>query len=296
MQADHARRSSLKVRLRSHESPLVVPGAANALTAKLIERAGFEAVYLTGAGIANSFYGIPDLGLVSLDMLVAHTEALTEAVTLPVIVDADTGFGNAIGVRRTVERLERAGAAAIQLEDQRAPKRCGHFSGTEVVPIGEAVAKIAAAVDARRDDDLVIVARTDALASEGIEGALQRARRFVDVGADVVFVEAPPSREALLELPRALPGVPLVANMVLGGRTPTLPLEELREFAIVLFANAALQAGIVGMRTVLGELATSGALAETSQGVATFAERQALVDKERFDTLELHYRRLEEES
>jgi 2-methylisocitrate lyase-like PEP mutase family enzyme len=272
----------------------VVPGAANALTAKLIERTGFEAIYLTGAGIANTFYGIPDLGLVSLDILVAHTEAVAEAVTLPVIVDADTGFGNAIGVRRTVERLERAGAAAIQLEDQCSPKRCGHFSGTEVIPIGEAVAKIAAAVDARRDDDLAIIARTDALASEGLEGALKRARRFVDVGADAVFIEAPPSKEMLLALPRALPRVPLVANMVLGGRTPTLPLEELRGFAIVLFANAALQASIVGIRTVLGELAANGSLAETSQGIATFAERQALVDKERFDTLERHYRELED--
>jgi len=294
MSTDHTRRAGLAARLRAHDGPIVVPGAANALAAKLIERSGFEAVYLSGAGIANTFYGIPDLGLVSLDTLVAHTEAVAEATSLPVIVDADTGFGNALGVRRTVDRLERAGAAAVQLEDQRAPKRCGHFAGTEVIPIGEATAKIAAAVEARRDDDLLIIARTDALATEGIDGALRRAERFVAVGADAIFIEAPASREALRALPRALPGVPLVANMVLGGHTPILPIAELQEFALVLYANAALQASIVGMRTVLAELMTRGELSEGSNAVATFAERQALVDKAHFDALERHYRDLED--
>src|ERR671932_773312 len=172
----------------------IVPGAANALAARVIEDLGFEAVYVTGAGVTNSFLGVPDLGFISLPELAQHTAAIRDAVELPIIVDADTGFGNALNVRHTIRTLERAGASAVQIEDQVSPKRCGHFSGKEVVPAAEMAAKVKAAVDARHDPDLLVVARTDARAVEGFEAAIERAARYVEAGADVTLVEGPPSR------------------------------------------------------------------------------------------------------
>src|SRR6185437_2038960 len=222
---------------------LLVPGAANALTARIIEDLGFEAVYLTGAGLANTGFGIPDLGLVSVSELAEATAAIAESCRLPLIVDADTGFGNPLNTVRTVRLLERAGASALQLEDQVFPKRCGHFSGKAVIPAAEMAAKVKAAVDTRRSRDLLVIARTDALAVEGIDAALDRAARYVEAGADITFVEAPRTVEDLLRIAGALP-VPQVVNLVVGGRTPLLPQAELAAmgFAIVLYANAALQA------------------------------------------------------
>ena len=279
------------LRARLDKGPLlVVPGAANALAARVIEDTGFEAVYVSGAGIANTWLGVPDVGLVTLTELRGHVEAIREAVDVPLIVDADTGFGNPVGVAHTVRTLERAGADAIQLEDQESPKRCGHFEGKRVVPAGEMVQKVRAATDARRDDDLVIIARTDARVSEGLEAAVARAARYLEAGADVAFVEAPQSEEEVRSLPRLL-DAPQVINLVEGGRTPVLPLADLAGYRIALFANLALQASVFGMQLVLSELKDAGTITgEAAKHVAVWQERQRLVRKPEFDRLEDLYR------
>ena len=212
--------------MRSGGGPLILPGAPDALTARVVESLGFDAVYITGAGVTNARLGVPDLGLISLTELGDTVEAIREAVTIPIVVDADTGFGGPLNVRRTVRALQRRGANAIQLEDQVFPKRCGHFAGKEVIPAAEMVAKLHAALDARADDALLIIARTDARQMLGLEAALERAQLYRDAGADVIFVEAPESRDELAEVGRRLDG-PLLANVVEGGATPQLPADEL---------------------------------------------------------------------
>lgn len=271
---------------------MIVAGAANAMAARLIEQLGFEAVYLSGAGITNTFYGIPDLGFISLADLVQHTAATRDAVELPIIVDADTGFGNELNVRHTVRTLERAGANAIQLEDQVMPKKCGHFNDKSVVAVAEAASKIKAAVDARRNDDFLVIARTDARAVEGFEAALERAQAFIESGADITFVEAPVSVDELRRIPQAL-SVPQLVNVVIGGKTPTLDAAEFGRmgFGLVLYANAALQGAVFGMAAALTRLRDTGRLDEDSGLVATFAQRQQLVQKDLFDELALRYRR-----
>jgi 2-methylisocitrate lyase-like PEP mutase family enzyme len=269
---------------------LLVPGAANALAARIIEELGFEAVYLSGAGLANTFYGIPDLGFVHLGDLAQHTAALRDAVKLPLIVDADTGFGNALNVQHTVRTLERAGANAIQLEDQVSPKKCGHFEGKGVIARDEMLGKIKAAVDARVHADFLVIARTDAAAVEGIDCAIARAAAYAETGADITFVEAPESLEALRRIPREL-ACPQVVNVVIGGKTPTLDAAEFGAmgFGLVLYANAALQGAVRGMMLSLQALRDGGRLDEASGLVATFAERQALVRKKEFDELDARY-------
>ena len=278
------------LRQRVERGPvLVVPGAANALGARVIEEVGFEAVYVSGAGIANTFFGVPDIGLVTLTEVASHVAAMRDAVALPLIVDADTGFGNAVGVAHTVRVLERAGADAIQLEDQESPKRCGHFEGKRLVSRAEMIQKVHAAVDARRDGDLVIIARTDARAVEGLDAALERAAAYVDAGADVAFIEAPQSAEELLSLPRRL-AVPQVVNLVEGGRTPLLPVSDLGEFRIALYANISLQAAVFGMQTVLTQLKAHGAVTpEMRAAIVDWPERQRIVRKPSFDELEERY-------
>ncbi|WP_197519780.1 isocitrate lyase/PEP mutase family protein [Pseudonocardia sp. HH130630-07] len=205
-------------------------GASNALTARLVEDLGFGTVYVTGAGVANTYLGVPDIGLVSLTELAGHVRAIAESVSIPVIVDADTGFGNALGVQRTVRLLERAGAAAIQLEDQESPKRCGHFDGQTVISRSEMVQKVRAAVDTRAGD-LLLIARTDAINAVGFDDAIERAHAYREAGADVVFVEGPADRAQLEAVPGLLPGVPLVANLVEGGRTPIVDRADLAAMA-----------------------------------------------------------------
>lgn len=270
---------------------LVVAGGANALAARVIQQLGFEAVYLSGAGITNTFYGMPDLGFITLGDLAQHTAATRDAVDLPIIVDADTGFGNQLNVRHTVRTLERAGANAIQLEDQAMPKKCGHFNDKSVIGADEAASKIKAAVDARQNDDFLIIARTDARAIEGFEAAVERAHKFIEAGADLTFVEAPTSVDELRRIPQALP-VPQLVNVVIGGKTPTLDAAEFARmgYGLVLYANAALQGAVLGMTAALTRLRDSGRLDEDSGLVATFAERQRLVQKDLFDTLAAHYK------
>lgn len=268
---------------------LLVPGCGNALAARVIETLGFEAVYLSGAGVTNSFYGIPDLGFIHLGDVVQHTAAVRDAVQLPLIVDADTGFGNALNVRQAVRALERAGANAIQLEDQVMPKKCGHFAGKAVIDAAEMVGKIRAATDARSSNDFLLIARTDARAVHGLEDALERAQRYAEAGADVTFVEAPTGigeLERIAQLP-----LPQVVNVVIGGKTPALAASELARmgFGMVLYANAALQGAVRGMTNALSQLQLQGSLEEDPTLVASFAERQALVHKDLFDELDLRY-------
>ena len=246
--------------LLSRPEPLLVPGAYDALSARLVEHAGFEAVYLTGFGATASLLGLPDVGLLSLPDMVDSAARMARAVDVPLISDADTGYGNAINVARAVQQFERAGVAAVHLEDQVAPKRCGHMSGKQVVPVEEMVEKLRAAVAARRDPDFVLIARTDARAVEGLEAALERARAYRDAGADVLFVEAPETEAEVVEVAAAFPDTPLLFNWVERGRTPMLPLARIAElgFAIVIFPVATLFSATTGMQRYLSKLRASG--------------------------------------
>ncbi len=269
---------------------VLVPGAFNALSAKVIEDLGFEAIYVTGAGVTNMWLGLPDQGFMGLAEIADHTARIRDTVSVPLLVDADTGFGNALNVYNTVRTLERAGADCIQLEDQVAPKRCGHFNGKEVVSTEEAVSKIKAAVDARRDPNLLIMARTDAAATHGFEAAVERAQRFAEAGADILFVEAVTSAEEIRALPKRL-ATPQLMNMVIGGKTPIFDAEQLGAlgYGIVLYANAALQGAVAGMQKTLTVLRDKKSVQEASGLVATFAERQRLVGKPAWDALEKRF-------
>jgi 2-methylisocitrate lyase-like PEP mutase family enzyme len=276
--------------LVEQRNAFILPGAANALTARIIEDLGFEAVYLTGAGFTNTQLGMPDLGLLSVTELADAAARISDVTTIPLVVDIDTGFGNALNVYRTVHLLERAGAAALQIEDQVFPKKCGHFSGKGVVPLPEMLGKLHAALDARRDPGTIIIARTDARAVEGFERALERAHAMTEAGADVVFVEAP---ESVVEL-RAIGQLPApqIVNVVMGGKTPMLPREELAAmgFSMALYANAALQTMIRSIQEVLGTLRDTGSLEGVEDRLASFVERQRIVGKPRFDELEARYK------
>jgi 2-methylisocitrate lyase-like PEP mutase family enzyme len=269
---------------------MIVAGAANALAARVIQEVGFEAVYLSGAGLTNTYYGMPDLGFIGLSDLVQHTSAIRHAVNLPIIVDADTGFGNALNVLHTVKSLERAGANAIQLEDQVMPKKCGHFSGKQVITAQEMISKVKAAVDARDSEDFLIIARTDARAVNGIDDAIDRAQQYAAAGADITFVEAPINIDELRRIPADIE-CPQIVNVVIGGKTPSLSAKEYAQmgFGMVLYANAALQGALRGMTDALQTLKNNGRLEEDPSLVATFAERQLIVQKDYFDDLDKKY-------
>jgi 2-methylisocitrate lyase-like PEP mutase family enzyme len=277
-------------RLLERTEPLVVPGCADALTARLAQAAGFEALYATGAGIANSLLGRPDVGLTTMTEVLAQVGRMCDAVDLPIVADIDTGFGNAINAGRTARAFERAGVAAVQIEDQVFPKRCGHFAGTEVIPLDEMLGKLRAVLDARADPSLVVIARTDALAGHGFDVAVERALAFADAGADAIFVEAPTDRDQLAALASRIPA-PLVANMVEGGRTPLLSSDELGAmgYRIVLFANAALRVAAAAVRDAFAELRRTGSTAGLVDRMLTWDERQALVGLDEIEALERRY-------
>jgi len=270
---------------------MMVPGAGNALFARIIQDLGFPAIYVTGAGVANMKLGVPDLGLSTVTELAEATASISDVTDLPLIVDMDTGFGNPLNVVRSVRLLERAGASALQIEDQVFPKRCGHFTGNEIIPCSEMVEKIKAAVDARRDDDLQIIARTDARATEGLDAAIDRARAYIEAGASATFVEAPMSREELARIPAEL-DVPQFANIVHGGRTPDPGQAALAGmgFSVALYANASLQAAIHGAMTALSMLKEDGSLDRAASILASFEERQRIVDKARWDMIETRFK------
>lgn len=290
--------SSALVDNKAHSGPLqlreiarrrnatIVPGTPNALFARVIEDLGFEAVYVTRAGIANLHSGAPDIGLVTLTELSEIVTAIADSVTLPIIVDADTGFGNPVNMVRTVRLLERAGASGLQIEDQVFPKKCGHFQGKDVIPLDEMVQKVKAAVDARHDQNLQIIARTDARTMAGMDSAIERAHAFLEAGADIISIEAPVDMAELRRITSQV-DAPHVANIMFDGLTPEIPREALAEmgFSILLYANAALQA----VRDVLGALRDQGGLSSVKNRLAIFAERQHAVDKARFDALERRY-------
>ena len=263
-------------------------GAVNALSARLIEQAGFACCFVTGAGLANAQFGLPDIGLVSLTEVVDEAARICDAVGIPVIVDADTGFGGPLSVMRTVHLLEKAGAAGIQIEDQAMPKRCGHFAGQRLVEPEEMLSRIDAALSARSDPDLVLIARTDARSVVGIDEALNRARLYAEAGADVIFVEAPRTVEELRRIPAALEGTPTILNVVEGGKTPQLPLEELQAmgYRLILHANLLLRVMLKAGQDSLAHLAERGTSLDLGERVLGWAERQALVGLERFDDLE----------
>lgn len=284
------RRARLRQMIQAKQA-LLVPGAFNALSARVIADLGFQAVYLSGAGLTNMQMGLPDLAFIGLQDVAQATAQIRGAIDLPLLVDADTGFGNAVNVHHAVRTLERAGADAIQLEDQVFPKRCGHFSGKEVTPLADMISKIKAAVDARVDPNFLVIARTDARSTEGFEAALDRAEQMAQAGADLLFVEATESLEEVRSLPGRL-RTPQVINIVVGGKTPTLEQQELARlgYAVVLYANTALQGAVLGMQKALRQLQQDGLLREDPSLVAPFAERQRLVDKPHFDQLEKRYR------
>ncbi|MEX0279080.1 MAG: oxaloacetate decarboxylase [Ruegeria sp.] len=286
---NHEINRAFRQRLNTGKAVLM-PGAANALAARVIDQLGFEAVYISGAGLTNTNLGMPDLGFVSLPEIAQHTSAIRNCTQLPIVVDADTGFGNALNVHHTVRTLERAGASAIQLEDQVNPKRCGHFSGKDVVDLTEARSRIKAAVDARQDPNFLVVARTDACATQGFDAAIERAEAFVEDGADVTFIEAPRSVEDIQNIPKRLKGTPQLINLVVGGRTPIIDFPELDEmgFGLVLYANVALQGALKGMHDALSILKSDGRMDESGP-VASFEVRQNAVQKAYFDDLEQRY-------
>lgn len=277
-------------RLAEARRGVLVPGAFNALSARVIEDLGFEAIYVTGAGVTNMHFGLPDQAFMGLHEIADHTARIRDAVKLPLLVDADTGFGNALNVRHAVRVLERAGADCIQLEDQVSPKRCGHFAGKAVIDTAEMLGKIKAAVDARTDAGMLVMARTDAAAVHGFEAAIERAQQFSEAGADILFVEAVTSADEVRALPRRL-GKPQLMNMVIGGKTPTFGAEELGAlgYGLVLYANAALQGAVAGMQRALTVLRDTRRLDEDPSLVVPFAERQRLVGKPWLDELEKKY-------
>jgi 2-methylisocitrate lyase-like PEP mutase family enzyme len=236
--------------------PVLAPGAYDALSARLVERAGYAAVYMTGFGASASLLGRPDVGLLSFDEMAGHARRLAQAVSVPLIADADDGYGNPLNVMRTVREYAAAGVAALHIEDQVAPKRCGHMEGKEVIDAAEMVEKVRAAVEARGEDGPLIIARTDARAVEGLNAALERARRYREAGADALFVEAPETEQEIEAVAAAFPDVPLVFNWVDGGKTPQLPLERIRElgFALVIYPVTTLFAAARAVADVLDRL------------------------------------------
>jgi carboxyvinyl-carboxyphosphonate phosphorylmutase len=273
--------------LLSQPGIIVAPGAYDCLTAKLIEREGFPAVYMTGAGTAVTRLGQPDLGVATLSEMVANAAAIAATVSVPVIADADTGYGGVLNVRRTVRDYERAGIAGLHIEDQVFPKRCGHLDGKQVVAPEEMVRKIRAAVEARSDADLVIIARTDALAVTGLDDTLRRCAAYAAAGADVLFVEALRTPEEIARLRRELE-VPLLYNFVEHGKSPLLPVPELERlgFKIVIFPGSIMLAVIPLVRQILGEIkrhGTTAALLERMSDVVELFETMGLSDLLAFD-------------
>jgi methylisocitrate lyase len=255
-----------------------VPGVFNAATALLAERAGFPALYVSGAGTANGVAGVPDIGLLSLEEVVRHARYAAEAVSVPVIADADTGFGGPLHVRRTVQQFERAGIAGIHLEDQENPKRCGHLEGKRLVPVEEMERKVAAAVGARSDPEFLLIARTDARAVEGLSAAIERARRYVAAGADAIFPEGLQSKQEFAEFAAAL-SVPLIANMTEFGKTPLLTVDEFAElgYRLVLFPMTAFRIAMKAVEEAFAELSAKGTQRGLIPRMQTRAELYDLV-------------------
>ena len=270
---------------------VLAPGCYDALGARLVEEAGFSAAYMTGFGSAAARLGRPDVGLMTLSEMVDNARRIAQAVDIPVIADADTGYGNSINVIRTVREYEAAGVSAIHLEDQVMPKKCGHMSGKQVVPAREMAAKVSAAVAARRSPEFLIIARTDARAVEGLEAALSRARRYREAGADALFVEAPQSVDEIEAVGRAFPDVPLLFNYAEGGRTPPMSHARLRElgFALVIFPLSMLLSATAAMRAALTRIKADGTPIELLPSLLGFDEFLEFIGLSEIEELEQRF-------
>jgi 2-methylisocitrate lyase-like PEP mutase family enzyme len=261
---------------------VVAPGAYDGLSARLVEQAGFPAVYASGGAIARST-GVPDMGLISPDEIVTRLSEIVEAVGVPVIADADTGYGNALSAQRAARAFERVGVAAFHLEDQTFPKKCGHYDDKGLVPAAEMVQKLRAVRDALTDPDFIVIARTDAIAVEGYEAALARAAAYLEAGADMVFVEAPTTEQQIADIAKRLPGYKLI-NMFHGGKTPLLPVPKLQEFGyhVVIIPSDTQRAAIRAMQRVLATIARDGSAAAMIDDMASFKEREAIIGTDNF--------------
>jgi 2-methylisocitrate lyase-like PEP mutase family enzyme len=276
---------------------LVAPGCFDGLSARLVEEAGFEAAYLSGGAVARSM-GIPDIGLVTMSEVIERAAQVVAAVKIPIIADADTGYGNAVNLVRTVREFERTGVAAIHIEDQITPKRCGHLDGKEVIPLPEMENKLQAALASRNDPDFLIIARTDARGVHSFDDAISRGRAFGKLGVDAIFVEAPQSEAELEEIPRALPDVPLLVNVFKGGKTPMLPVERLQQmgYRIAIYPSETQRAAIHAMRQALGLLKREGTTEKMDDALTTFKERDKVVGLDEWQRLEKQYLAVNERS
>ena len=278
--------------LLSQPEILIAPGAADAMTARLIEDSGFRTLYASGAGIANVQFGLPDIGLLTMTEMVEPIRRIVEAVDIPVIADADTGYGNAINVTRTVQVFEDAGVAAIQLEDQVTPKKCGHFNGKEVIPAEEMAQKIHAAARARKE--MLIVGRTDSLATHGMDEAIRRANLYAQAGADIIFVEAPTQKEQIAELPKRIQA-PLLFNMTEGAKTPIISHDELCEmgYRIVIHPNLAMRIAARAVQSALAVLQKTRSSELLVPSMLEWNERQRLVRLPEWEALDHELSRFE---
>lgn len=268
---------------------LVAPGAFDGLSARLIEKAGFPLIYATGGGIARSM-GYPDIGLITMNEVILRVKNMVDVTNIPVFADADTGYGNAINLMRTVKEFQTIGVGGIHIEDQITPKKCGHYEGKSLISEEEMVQKIEAAKEARTDPDFLIVARTDARSVESFEGAIHRAKRYREAGADMIFVEAPQTVEEIREIPRAI-SAPLVINMFKGGKTPLVPIQQLEEwgYRIAIVPSSPQLAAIKAMQQLLNILREKGTMEPYSEGMVTFQERDEIVDHPKFQELEQRF-------
>jgi len=276
--------------LRAQE-PILAPGAYDALTARLIEQAGFPAVYMTGFGTSASLLGRPDVGLLTMSQMVDNARRIAQAVDVPVIADADTGYGNPLNVIRTVQEYELAGVSAIHMEDQIMPKKCGHMENKQVIAAAEMTEKIRAAVEARSSRDFFIIARTDARAVEGLESALRRARAYREAGADILFVEAPQNEDEVARVARAFPKVPLLFNWAEGGKTPPLPLARLKElgYRLIIFPISALLTAAKAVRGILAEIKAEGTPRRVFTDGSSFREFNEMIGLGEIQELEKRF-------
>ena len=277
-------------KLLKRDQLFVAPGCFDGLSARLVEEAGFEAAYLSGGAVARSM-GIPDIGLVTMSESIDRAAQVVAAIKIPVIADADTGYGNAVNLVRSVREFERIGVAAIHIEDQITPKRCGHLDGKEVIALGEMEMKLKAALATRTDPDFCIIARTDARGVHGFDDAIARALAFAKLGVDAIFVEAPQSESELAEIPRRLPNVPLLVNVFKGGKTPMLPMEHLQQmgYRIAIYPSETQRAAIHAMRGALATLKREGTTESIDASLTTFNERDKVVGLDDWQKIERAY-------
>jgi carboxyvinyl-carboxyphosphonate phosphorylmutase len=282
---------TLKKLINDPSKPLVIPGVYDAIGAKIAQKVGFEAMFQTGYGTSATLFGMPDYGFIGSTETVENARRICRAVSVPVIVDSDTGYGNALSVWKIVNELQAAGAAGIFLEDQRWPKRCGHMAGKEVIEKEEYAEKLQAAVDAKKDKDFIIVARTDARATMGLDEAIERAKYYKKIGADAVFVEAPKSIDEMKKIGKSI-NAPLVANMIEGGATPISSAKELHRmgFKIILYPLSVLYANTFASLQILKELRKSGTTTKLKKNVVSFDEFNEIVELSKFRKLELRYK------